>query len=103
MSREKQTKELIDVLNAWGISEYIPHHTEIAMLAHYIVSKDYHKQSEGEWIVDDKYKKTCPICGKEALYRASGTAFATTFYQTKSDYCPNCGAHLITKPKGGAE
>jgi ribosomal protein S27AE len=59
----------------------------------------YRKQSEGEWISDDKNNKTCSICGKEPLYTAGGTSFATTFYRVKSKFCPNCGA----KMKGGAD
>lgn len=47
------------------------------------------KAMEGEWI--DKH---CSICGGEQLYTASGNAFATTFYQLKSKYCPTCGAKM---------
>lgn len=52
------------------------------------------KQSEGEWLQGVNNSKVCSICGKEPLYTASGTTFATTFYRVKSNYCPNCGAKM---------
>ena len=59
-----------------------------------LIQEGYRKQSEGEWI--DKH---CSICGEEEPYTKRGNAFATTFYQFRTKYCPNCGA----KMKGGAE
>jgi RNA polymerase subunit RPABC4/transcription elongation factor Spt4 len=61
--------------------------------------KGYRKQSVGEWVNGVNGSKVCSMCGKEPLYTASGTSFATTFYKAKSNFCPNCGA----KMKGGAE
>ena len=50
--------------------------------------------SRGEWVVDNKYKKTCSECGAEAPYIASRTAIATTFYPVSSNFCPECGAKM---------
>lgn len=70
-------------------------------LAKHFYNAGYSKQSEGEWIAIPKrglnskksrrinyFTFTCPVCG-----RSNG--------KHKSDYCPGCGANLITKPKGG--
>lgn len=43
----------------------------------------------GEWI--DKH---CSICGETQPYTARGNAFATTFYQFKTKFCPECGAKM---------
>ena len=59
-----------------------------------LTAKGYRKQSEGEWMQGVHNSKVCSMCGKEPLYTASGTAFATTFYRVKSNYCPNCGARM---------
>jgi hypothetical protein len=64
-----------------------------------IINHGYRKQSEGEWVQGIDNSKVCSICGKEPLYTASGTVFATTFYRVKSNYCPNCGANM----KGGEQ
>lgn len=60
------------------------------------ISKEL-KQSEGHWEKDEVGETLCSQCGVRPLYRKSGTTFATTFYPTRSNYCPNCGA----KMKGG--
>lgn len=49
----------------------------------------YRKQSEGEWV-----DKKCSLCGENEPYTARGNFFATTFYQFKTNYCPNCGAKM---------
>lgn len=54
-----------------------------------LYNADYRKQIEGEWI--DKH---CSICGEEEPYTKRGNAFATTFYQFRTKFCPNCGAHM---------
>lgn len=64
------------------------------------VEAGYVKQSEGEWIAVPKrglnsarnrrvnyFTFTCPVCGK-----SNG--------KHKSNYCPNCGTKMVTKPKG---
>lgn len=56
-------------------------------------------KSEGRWEKDEVGETLCSQCGVRPLYRKSGTAFATTFYPTRSNFCPNCGAFM----KGGAE
>ena len=58
---------------------------------------DVEEVKHGEWLQGINNSKVCSICGKEPLYTASGTAFATTFYRVKSNYCPNCGAKMDGK------
>ena len=56
----------------------------------------YRKQSEGEWIgidicCEDMY---CSVCGGIAPVDCEKEKFY------KSNFCPNCGATMVTKPKG---
>jgi hypothetical protein len=51
--------------------------------------KGYRKVERGEW--EDK---RCTKCGENMWYIARGNALATTFYQVKSKFCPNCGADI---------
>ena len=54
----------------------------------------YRKQSEGEWIGSDQTDEyICSLCGGIAPVDCE----KEDFY--KSNFCPNCGAHM----KGGAE
>lgn len=54
-----------------------------------VYNSGYRKQNEGEWI-----DKRCSVCGGRQPYTAGGTNFATTYYQFKSKYCPNCGVKM---------
>lgn len=97
MSKEQileKSKELEGVLHEWGIGEFIPFHTEVGMLAYYIISKGYHKQVEGEW-VNKNGLYVCSVCDKTCPYDAQ--ADDISYWECK--YCPNCGAHM----KGGTE
>ena len=76
-------------------SEYVP-----TPCCAYEDKAGYRKQVEGEWIAKKEMYKApstyhyyCSNCEKNAIY--------DTFmdYARKTNYCPNCGAHM----KGGAE
>ncbi len=71
----------------------------VLLNAEALYNAGYRKQSEGKWIKDEVGETLCSQCGNRPLYRKSGTTFATTFYPTRSNFCPNCGA----KMKGGKE
>ena len=58
-------------------------------IAEHFYNAGYRKQSEGEWV-----DKKCSLCGENEPYTARGNFFATTFYQFKTNYCPNCGAKM---------
>lgn len=57
-------------------------------IADAVLRKGYRKQSEGEWITDEKGYVTCSNCGEEH-----------TWDEFRPPYCDMCGA----KMKGGAE
>ena len=108
MSKEKQIEEMaLDICKSRLVAEdgdacrKCRQHNNCLYqeIAYGLYNAGYRKQSEGEWLQGVNNSKVCSICGKEPLYTASGTAFATTFYRVKSNYCPNCGARM----KGGAE
>lgn len=106
MSREKQIEEMAKDLD--GVGEFtilglndafIKVKVAYDRVAEKLYNAGYRKQSEGEWVKDEVGETLCSECGVRPLYRKSGTTFATTFYPTRSNYCPNCGA----KMKGGGE
>jgi hypothetical protein len=97
MSKEKQIESCENCLHYSAClinGEYFP----TPCLA-YEDKASYRKQSEGHWEKDEVGETLCSQCGVRPLYRKSGTTFATTFYPTRSNFCPHCGA----KMKGGAE
>ena len=61
--------------------------------------KGYRKQSEGEWVRQEKIKgkvtpeAVCSNCGREVVYQVIDNKWEF------ENYCPHCGA----KMKGGAE
>jgi len=104
MSREKQIEEMAKILHPDSCFDdnitACRKMTDCSICrATKLYNAGYRKQSEGEWGKDEVGETLCLQCGFRPLYRKSGTTFATTFYSTKSIYCPNCGA----KMKGGAE
>ena len=101
MSKEKQIEEMaLDICKSRLVAEdgdacrKCRQHNNCLYqeIAYGLYNAGYRKQSEGEWI--DKH---CSHCGEELLFTRGGNAFATTFRQYKTKYCPNCGA----KMKGG--
>lgn len=69
-------------------------------MANEIIRNNYRKQIEGEWKKDEVGETLCSQCGVRPLYRKSGTTFATTFYPTRSNFCPNCGARMRKECEG---
>lgn len=108
MSKEKQIEEMARIMTKFDgrMCERLPNSCLLSRYTHAqincnfcktaedIYNAGYRKQSEGEWLNGVNGSKVCSMCGKEPLYTASGTAFATTFYKVKSNYCPNCGANM---------
>lgn len=108
MSREKQieemAKDMCDCCKAVfsDIGECKKHICDEARkYAEALYNAGYRKQSEGAWLNGVNNSKVCSMCGKEPLYTKSETAFATTFYRVKSDFCPNCGAKMTRKEDEG--
>lgn len=101
MSREKQIDEMAKLICTYPqcihyniIGECANTECQTVDIAENLYAAGYRKHSEGKWLQGVNNSKVCSICGKEPLYTASGTAFATTFYRVKSNYCPNCGARM---------
>lgn len=79
--------ELIKLFNEWNLQEYIPFHTEIAMLADYIIQNGWVKQASCEMIVcgdGEHVPFVCTHCCKTISWQTKQTA----------KYCPNCGAKI---------
>lgn len=47
-----------------------------------------------KWIQRPDGCLICSDCGGKALWYVSGVPFARSFGQSKSDYCPHCGAQM---------
>lgn len=99
MSKEKQIEEMAEYIFGNAITHDTRFKEDCRSIARDLYTDGYRKHGEGHWEKDEVGKTLCSQCGVRPLYRKSGTTFATTFYPTRSNYCPNCGA----KMKGGAE
>ena len=94
LSEEKQIEEIRNIIetDCDFVCEKCEFDEKEHCFIHYcstaIYNAGYRKQSEGEWIKDEKskfeHRYNCPVCN----YRLLGIP---------TNYCPNCGA----KMKGG--
>ena len=88
MSKEKQMiEELADFLwrNTLIHTEDLCHD-----VAETIITADYRKQSEGEWVKVMNHKE-CSKCGYKAPYRKIKAGYHLL---DLNRYCPHCGAKM---------
>ena len=91
MSREKQIEEMARAMCSFSKNTLCRECSDECFYKDYAeraYNAGYRKQSEGEWITDEKGYVTCSNCGEEH-----------TWDEFRPPYCDMCGA----KMKGGAE
>lgn len=88
MTQEELKQRLIELLmnKPYGYSTY-------EEFADYLLANGVTIRERGEWVRQDGHRK-CSKCGKSAPYWQTGTVFATTYVQAKTDFCPHCGADM---------
>ena len=85
MSREKQIKEMAEVIDAYTepLSARDIHKAEFSeQFAEALYNAGYRKQSEGEWVHGENEMAHCSECGNEEPSHSI------------SPYCPECGARM---------
>ena len=95
MNREKQIEEMASIIHSKvnGANFDDVSDTVVALY-----SAGYRKQTEGEWIQQEKIlgkvipEAVCSICGRDVTYQVIDNKWAF------ENYCSHCGA----KMKGGA-
>ena len=93
MNRDKQIEEIRnDIFAAFG--GYAKWEEDWQSLAEAVYNAGYRKQSEGEWIRQDKGKgrvapeAVCSNCGRDVEYQVIDGKWAF------ENYCPHCGAKM---------
>lgn len=90
IEREYLLYKFIEIMPEMGVDELAD---EIYDIALNVEAKDVVPVVHGRWVYGEDVDIQCSICGADALTEGD-------YRQTKSNYCPHCGARMDVKKEG---